>query len=313
MDDMTMFRVTYDGPALERSEMDARELAPALMAIADLLEASSRALYGDKAIPQVNVKGSFTTGSFNIDFATAVSWLKSVRDLFAGENATAIANGLAILGALGFVARKTGLFQALSWLRGRKITRVQIADDKATIYVDDEYMDVERETINLLRDVAVRQAADRALAPLDREGIDFFAAGVGKEQFVIVTKEQRTFFAAPQADEDLLLEDTRRMAFSIVSLAFKEDNKWRLSDGQATISALITDEAFLRSVNENEESFSKGDVLVCTVQVRQWQTSSGARTEYEITKVNEHRRAARQIKLPGLGEPSVPPPRRRRP
>jgi len=48
-------------------------------------------------------------------------------------------------------------------------------------------------------------------------------------------------FAVPEADEETLLDDVRRSAFSIVSLAFKEDNKWRLHDGNTQISAIITD------------------------------------------------------------------------
>jgi hypothetical protein len=88
------------------------------------------------------------------------------------------------------------------------------------------------------------------------------------------------------------------MAFSIVSLAFKEDNKWRMSDGSSTISATISDTEFLHAVNNDLESFSKGDSLVCRVWVRQWQTSNGTRTEYEVVKVARHLRAARQISLP---------------
>lgn len=61
--DMSDFRITYDGPALNMSEMDVRELAPALLAIGDLLTASVSVLCGDKIQPQVNVKGSFKTGA----------------------------------------------------------------------------------------------------------------------------------------------------------------------------------------------------------------------------------------------------------
>ena len=68
---MSRFRITYDGPALESSEMDVRELAPALLAFGDLLDASTRALCGDQVRPRVNVRGSFKTGSFGIDFTLA--------------------------------------------------------------------------------------------------------------------------------------------------------------------------------------------------------------------------------------------------
>jgi hypothetical protein len=98
------------------------------------------------------------------------------------------------------------------------------------------------------------------------------------------------------------------LPMSPVYTAFKEDNKWRLSDGSATINAIFSDAEFLSAVDQNLESFSKGDVLICDVRVRQWQTASGAKTDYEVIKVIEHRRAARQIPLPGI--PSTPPPRR---
>jgi hypothetical protein len=299
MDDTTAFRITYDGPALEHHQMDARELAPALLAVADLLETSCKALYGDKAKLQISVKGSFQTGSFNIDFVTAVNWLKTVRDLFSGEHATAMANGLVILGALGFVGKK-GLAQALVWLRGRNITHVSVDVSAAKIYIGSEFFDVERDTVDLLRDVPVRQAFARVLSPLDRSGISIFAVGEGSALNLVIDESERAFFDPPATEDVLLVEDTRTLAFSIVSLTFKEDNKWRLSDGSATISATISDSQFLSAVDQNLASFSKGDVLVCSVRIKQWQTQSGARTEYDVVTVQKHLRAATQITLPGL-------------
>lgn len=296
---MAQFRITYDGKALEHHEMDVRELSPALLAMADLLDASVRALHGDRATAQINVKGSFKTGSFNIDFNTAVNFVRAVKDIFAGDGATAIANAAAILGVLGLTGK--GLAQVLKWLRGRRIVRVEpLPDEKARIHVEQEYMDVEVNVVLLLRDLAVREAFDRVLAPLDREGVEVFASGNDANFDLIVKKEERGYFAPPAGEDVLLLEETRKMVFSIVSLSFKEDNKWRLTDGNAVISAKISDEKFIADMNSNDASFSKGDVLVCSVLVRQWQTDSGARTEYEVVEVLEHRKAARQIPIPGL-------------
>jgi len=42
-----------------------------------------------------------------------------------------------------------------------------------------------------------------------------------------------------------------------------------------------------------------GDMFcICMVHVRQWQTTSGAHTEYDVIEVLEHRQAARQLPLP---------------
>ena len=303
MDGMTQFRITYDGPALAQHEMDARELAPALMAMADLLDASVKALHGDKAKAQINVVGSFKTGSFNIDFNTAVNLLKAAKDLFAGDGFTAIANAVAVLGILGFGVRKgyTGLAQVLQWLKGRRITNVVMAEDgHALISVDEDTLEVELAVLALLRDLAVREAFHRVLAPLERPGVDVFAAGTDTEVAVVITEQERAYFAPPAGEDELILEDERVMAFSIVSLAFKDDNKWRLSDGNSTISAKITAVDFLEEVNANERSFSKGDVLVCRVRVTQWQSESGAKTDYEVIEVLDHRKGARQISIPGL-------------
>lgn len=306
MDDMTEFRVTYDGAALADHQMDPRELAPALLAMAELLERAAKAIYGDDAQLKVNVKGSFRTGSFHIDFLAGVHWLKAVRDMFAGENAAAVANGSAILGLLGF-AGKAGLAQLLVWLRNRPITRIELMtasapySPRARIFVGEDSFDVEKGAVDLLRDVGVRKAFDDVLAPLDRQGIDMFAIGQGTAINLTVDKALRALFASPVIEDQLLVDDTRTMIFSIVSLTFKDDNKWRLSDGSGTISATISDEHFRESVNNSLAAFSKGDVLVCTVNIRQWQTTSGARTEYDVIKVDEHRQAARQIVLPGFG------------
>lgn len=303
---MSTFRITYDGPALEFSEMDVRELAPALLAVGDLLEAATTVLYDGKVKPQVNVRGSFKTGSFGIDFSLLADWTTRMRDLLAGQEATAVANALAILGALGWIAHRTvkpGLFAVLKWLRGRPITRVDIDKDVAVIHVEEDLLEIEVKVLALLRSVAVRRATEKMLEPLSRPGVDELVIGDDEAFVVRVTNDEREWFTAPDAQEELLVDETRKMIFSIVSLAFKEDNKWRLHDGANTIHAVISDASFLARVDSNQIAFAKGDVLICEVRVRQWQTSSGAKTEYEVTKVLEHRMPGRQLSFPGIDEP----------
>jgi len=306
---MSHFRITYDGPALARSEMDVRELAPALLAAGDLLDAATRALNGERVKAQTNVRASFKVGSFGIDFNLATDWALKVRDFFAGENASAAANAIEILGALGLAAWRgqRGLVAVLKWLRGRRIERVEAGANSARLTVENESLEIDLAVLALLRELAVREALDRLLAPLDREGVDLFAAGTDEAIVETVSAAERAWFFAPAVEDELMLDDVRKMAFSIVSLAFKEDNKWRLYDGAATIHAAIADAGFLGRVDQNVERFAKGDSLLCMVRVRQWQTPSGVRTEYEVIEVLEHRQAARQIRLP-FDPPAAEPP-----
>lgn len=294
------FRVTYDGPALAASTMDVRDLAPALLAVGDVLDAATRALYGERVKSQVNVRASFKTGSFGIDLSLATDWALKMRDLFTSDNAAAVSNAVGILGAVGMVATGgvRGLISVLKWLRGRRIERVESVDGRFIIHVEGDRLAVEQSVITLLRNLPLRRAIDKMLSPLDQTGIDTFACGTDTEIVATVTRDERAWFRAPEQEDDLLLDDERKMVFSIVSLAFREDNKWRLYDGAATIHATISDVGFLTRVDNNLELFAKGDVLICMVRVRQWQTISGARTEYDVTEVLEHRQAAVQLRLP---------------
>jgi len=59
-------------------------------------------------------------------------------------------------------------------------------------------------------------------------------------------------------------------------------------------------------VNANEDSFSKGDILICDVRISHWHARSGAKTNYEVVRVIEHRRAAMRIPFPGMAPTSGP-------
>lgn len=73
------FRIIYDGEALAFSEIDVRTLAPALLAIGDLLEAATFAMNGDKVKPQVNVRGSFKTGCLALILALQPTGQKALK------------------------------------------------------------------------------------------------------------------------------------------------------------------------------------------------------------------------------------------
>ena len=133
--------------------------------------------------------------------------------------------------------------------------------------------------------------------PLKKPEIESFEVREDGHAVISVSKDESSYFAAPVIPDELVNEDVRRMAFSIISLAFKEDNKWRLYDGNTQISATIEDGEFLARVEANLESFSKGDMLVCDVKVTQTRKSGRLKAEYVVVKVDEHRPAVRQIDL----------------
>ncbi|MFW8565411.1 hypothetical protein [Orrella sp. 11846] len=236
---------------------------------------------------QVNVKGSFKSGSFGIDFVLSTDFLTRVQDLFASDTASAITNATGILAALGFAANQgcRGLLHVIQWLRGRTIQQIETKSNTAIVHVDGEQLEIQLPILTLFRDVAVREAAQRMLEPLSRQGVEKFYVGTDNLISATITAQQAQWFVAPQAQDKLLVDEIRKIIFSIISLTFKEDNKWRLHDGMSTINAIISDVDFQHKVDRNQINFAKGDILVCDVRVRQWQSAQGAKTDYEVIRV----------------------------
>ena len=91
--------------------------------------------------------------------------------------------------------------------------------------------------------------------------------------------------------------DAREMNLQIISLSFKEENKWRFTDGLEPFTASIEHVDFLNKIANNEISFSKNDYLKCMVREKQSQTAKGLKLERTIVEVIKHTPSARQLKL----------------
>ncbi|MCX8017071.1 MAG: hypothetical protein N2690_04100 [Rhodocyclaceae bacterium] len=290
-------RLTYDGPALDAHTMDVRLLAPALLAFGDLCEHAAQALYGDAVRVHMEVKASFRTGSFGIDLSVSMPLAQQLIGLLSGDGATAIANATSILEAIGTAGG--GLIAALRWLRGRRIKQVQtIQEGRRIITEDGDALVVEEAVIVLLQRRSVRESLQRVVEPIEREGIERLALGDDRQVRVVIERSEAAWLHVPPPEDVLVLDETRTIHFSVVSLSFREDNKWRLYDGQATVFVTMADQDFLERINRNQERFAKGDILAAQTRVTQRQTSEGLRTDYTIMRVLEHRMGAEQIHLP---------------
>jgi len=288
--------------------MDVRDLAPAMLALGQLFDAANSALNGDSARIRVQVKAT-EPGCFQITFEVLQTLGAQIASFLSGPSVTAAANLVGLV--VGIPTGVIGLFGLIQKLKGGKLdAATPLADNTVRVTIGTESLDIPVTLLRLYQDVAVRAATQKVIEePLNKEGIDSFEARRGAKSVVKVSKEQAVFFIKPEIPDTTLVDDTRRSAFSIISLAFKEDNKWRLDDGSNAISATIEDADFLDKVNANQISFSKGDILICDVRVVQKQTDAGLKTEYTVVRVVEHRPAARQLPLPlqGGAEGGAPP------
>lgn len=296
------FTLIYDGPALRDGQIEFRELAGALLAAGKAIEHASRVLNGDKVDVSVHVR-AVSPGSCIIDINCYAPMVRQILDFFDDKDVVSISVLLAILGFNvkdTFVGAGRSLISLLKWLKGRRIKRASdTTDGKVMLTLDDgSTVEISVKLLAVFRDIEVRKAISDMTKPLQRDGIELLATKGAEGETEEITKADLAGFGAPQDDEEEeLLDEVRRGFFSIVSLAFKDDNKWRLNDGQNVITVSIEDKSFIERIDQNE-AFSKNDRLECEIRVRQIGTASGIKTEYTLLKVLDHKRASKQLRLP---------------
>ncbi len=291
------FQVVYDGEALQQNEMDVRDLAPALLAISDVLDEANKITYGDKTKVQVNVKGTFKSGSFGFDLAVVQGGIDGITSLFNSEQANAASN---LLQMLGFVVPGGGLIGFLLWLKNRKIKNIEnVNEAKAIIEVEDEEKyETSPRVIALFSNVKIRTSIQKVITePLSKEGIDSFAIKKDDEETVI-TKEEKEYFKLSEIPDELLRDQEREVFLTVVTISFTEGHKWKFSDGNVEFYATIADEDFVNKVQQNKDGFYKDDLFKVKLREKQWLSDSGIKSDYEIIEVLEHRSGAKQIKLP---------------
>jgi hypothetical protein len=289
------FSIKYDGPALADHQMDVRELAPALIALSNLLEEANKAAYPDSNEVRVQVKGNFKGGSFGVDFIALQTISQQIVTMLTGPQASAAANLSGILQGIGLIGGGTyGLIGLIKWLKGRKPISITKHGDMEIFEIrtleEIETFEVDLVTGRLYRSRVVRQSLAKVLKPLERDGIDVFATGINGVTQNVVTKDELPSFIESAQEADVVSDTTTEGALlQVESAVFKDGNKWRFNDGATTFFAEITDRGFLERVESGSERFGKGDVLVVDLRRVQTITDNGLRLDYKVEWVRQHR------------------------
>jgi hypothetical protein len=148
----------------------------------------------------------------------------------------------------------------------------------------------------LANDSATRERLRDVLRPLEQQGIDAFQIRQNRRVVESISKSELPYFS-PRAEQEILRDEERPAFLEIVSLSFKDNYKWRFSDGNATFTADVNDEAFFTAVQSRKVIFGRGDVVEVKLRTITWRTPNGLKTEHSISQVLNIIHAAEQLPL----------------
>lgn len=301
------FILTYDGPALENHEMNVRDLAPAMLAVGEAFEGLNALLNGKSAQLAVNVR-AHQPGCFKVAF-DIVQVAKDLTPVLTGPGIVAANNLLQLMIGVGTVTGATtgGLIWLIRKLKGRTPERIEkLKPGMFRLFIDDEVFEVPVELLEAYQDLRIRKAVEGFVAkPLRKPGISEVVLEDGT-RIERVHETDAEYFTAPEPASDVVVDDTRRAAFTIRDLSFDEDGFWRLFDGSNPVKVKIDDQRFLDRIESDDIRFAKHDVLVCMVHFVQRRTGRGLENEHTVIEVIEHIPAPRQLRLPEISEPKEP-------
>jgi hypothetical protein len=170
--------IRYDGPALAQHEMDVQDLAPALLALADIIQLANKKFNGTDANIKVLVNADVEQRCFMIDISLVQSFLDQAKGFLGTDHvktAYEIAQWVGILGG-GVI----GLFQFLKFLHASKISDTPLHIENSgsgniTVTGNGNTIIVPQQVFQLAQEPRAIEKAKTVLRPLEKDGYETLA------------------------------------------------------------------------------------------------------------------------------------------
>lgn len=307
------FKFIFDGPAFADHQIDVADLAPALLALGNVVKRANKAINGDRAEARLMVKAT-AEGSFDAILSIDVSFVAAMVDLIdqaTGQKeriATAkeLTDLLINMGTIGVGivgAGVGGFFWALKILRGKRPDEIkENGDGTTTIVLGDQVMIVDNRTVILLGDTATREATEEFGKKLDKiPGLAHvrFADDDPNPEVVLEKSDLQCLKIPEPVDEEPVETTSEREAWlKITTAGFRDGYVWRFNDGgEKSFTATVTDEEFLKKVSNGDIALSANDTLLCLLIEKQVLSGNSLSKEIEIAKVLKYVPGPKQMRL----------------
>lgn len=299
------FSIAYDGPALADDGMELLDLAPAMMAMGQLLQSANAHANGGRAKLNVMVH-PLRRGSMLIDLQTIVH----------GIPATAALGGMVTRAhdLWKFVFGNKGLLEVLKGLRGEKAATK--ADEQGRIVIrienspDARVLVVDPTVAKMVLDENDRRSAAAVVRPLMREGVEALKRIDGASEATIAEKKDLRAFENPDhrhepPDSSESVSESETVIVPRMQATYSGP-RWRVRPQGADLDfyVAITDEQFLNDYIAGNVDLRPGYGLKVRLRTRTRQDERGMMTvEYTATKVLGVEKGIRGEQTSLLGEP----------
>lgn len=298
--------VKFDGNKYDEHSISASELAEALVALGELIEETNKVVNSKQANIIVNVK-AHEAGSFELlldVYQQSAPLIDQFVQVFGSNTMGAVLNANEIIGLL---FGNEGILDLIKWLKNRKIQNIEptVLSDGSEGYSvqteDSEERKITKFELEAFRSVKIRKTVETITKKRIEKGakeISFIYKDNDKTVVNKIDSSNASYFEAPEDVDEHLSMIEEVVSLEIVNIAFKDNNKWRFTDGATTFYAIVDDEDFISKVKSNQSAFAHDDILKVKLEKSQYITGSGLKTEYRIIRVLEHRSRARQLEMP---------------
>ena len=205
---LTSFKIKYSGEALQKGEMNARQLSLAILALDELISESHKQL--NPSLPALSLNFQATEkGSFVVELGLAY---QGFVETFSSRDVSAILNLLNFLGLSGGIGGLWHFFKIRKGRKGENITPV--SEGMARVYFGDEdVIEVPKEVLQLFLNPSVRKFLYGVFRPLENSGIDSFKAICDDKETFSVNKDELKYFDLPKIENEEISEYTKGAYF----------------------------------------------------------------------------------------------------
>lgn len=295
------FRITYDWPILKENVMDVY-VGASLIAIWQLIDLAHKENGKLDIKIETKVKAWFRQGCFGIDIECTAISISTVKNIFAWDTATAIANAITILWfsyGIWVFMWNSPLWTWLIWLykKLKGTLPIEVITKQSSVIVryidptDGNLKDIEviPEVYRLYVLMASRKAIETLIAtPLSKEWIDSFESEYQWKKVYVSKEESRYFEDISSQNVQERIYDNKEIILRMVN--FIPDQKWKVQYEWRNIFVRIQDKDFIAKAVSWLEKFANNDRLICKILERtiELPDETSQKLEYEILQVYEH-------------------------